>query len=115
MFVQVCGCCDADVLYDSARYANKKLFDEEAILKDLSPSLRRAIALHNARNLISIVPLFHDARMVRDVGSTCVCLCGRRYQLLCIPIIPLLLVPLLPPSSVSMQSLNVEPRASLTR
>jgi hypothetical protein len=50
------------VSYFERKY-NRAFFDEERILSDLSPSLRRAIALHNARDLIHNVPVFNNARL----------------------------------------------------
>jgi hypothetical protein len=45
------------------RYHNQ-LFDEEAILKDLPPSLRRDVAIHVAKSVIKTVSLFRDANSV---------------------------------------------------
>ena len=47
------------------RYLHNQVFREDEVINELSLPLQRAIALHNARNVINSVPLFHDARMVR--------------------------------------------------
>lgn len=46
--------------YFALRYSEGKIFNEEAIMKDLSPSLRRDIMIFTSRELFLKVPFFRD-------------------------------------------------------
>ncbi|XP_078490263.1 potassium/sodium hyperpolarization-activated cyclic nucleotide-gated channel 2 [Ciona intestinalis] len=56
--------------YFDIRYTGR-LFDEEKILNELSPGLRRDIIWHNCADLIHSVPLFEDVSdgFVEDLGT----------------------------------------------
>uniref|UniRef100_H2Y460 Cyclic nucleotide-binding domain-containing protein n=1 Tax=Ciona savignyi TaxID=51511 RepID=H2Y460_CIOSA len=59
--------------YFDLRYSGR-IFDEEQILSELSPGLRRDIIWHNCADLIQSVPLFDDVSddFVADLGSVMV-------------------------------------------
>jgi len=47
--------------YYSLRYADGKVFDENEIMKDLSPALQRQILIYNSKELFMKVPFFRNS------------------------------------------------------